>query len=180
MTRFKTIVEQHLADKTNKGNGPGQGKFHPNPRVYNNKYVKHYNRLAKDRSQITPAQRKALQVFKDWTTKKDFIKNVQFVIDFEASKFSDTAATCGAYLKFKEISYNGQILSKEATAEISFIYAIEQDFRNKLIDFYQKNKDDIKSGKIKVVLKGLSRTNGKYQYNNKPGNVKERLDLTDD
>ena len=180
LTRFKTIVEQHLADKTSKGNGPGQGKFHPNPRVYNNKYVKHYNRLAKDRSQITPAQRKALQVFKDWTTKKDFIKNVQFVIDFEASKFSDTAATCGAYLKFKEISYNGQILSKEATAEISFIYAIEQDFRNKLIDFYQKNKDDIKSGKIKVVLKGLSRTNGKYQYNNKPGNVKERLDLTDD
>lgn len=180
LTRFKTIVEQHLADKTNKGNGPGQGKFHPNPRVYNNKYVKHYNRLAKDRSQITPAQRKALQVFKDWTTKKDFIKNVQFVIDFEASKFSDTAATCGAYLKFKEISYNGQILSKEVTAEISFIYAIEQDFRNKLIDFYQKNKDDIKSGKIKVVLKGLSRTNGKYQYNNKPGNVKERLDLTDD
>lgn len=180
LTRFKTIVEQHLADKTSKGNGPGQGKFHPNPRVYNNKYVKHYNRLAKDRSQITPAQRKALQVFKDWTTKKDFIKNVQFVIDFEASKFSDTAATCGAYLKFKEISYNGQILSKEATAEISFIYAVEQDFRNKLIDFYQKNKDDIKSGKIKVVLKGLSRTNGKYQYNNKPGNVKERLDLTDD
>lgn len=180
LTRFKTIVEQHLADKTSKGNGPGQGKFHPNPRVYNNKYVKHYNRLSKDRSQITPAQRKALQVFKDWTTKKDFIKNVQFVIDFEASKFSDTAATCGAYLKFKEISYNGQILSKEATAEISFIYAIEQDFRNKLIDFYQKNKDDIKSGKIKVVLKGLSRTNGKYQYNNKPGNVKERLDLTDD
>ncbi len=180
LTRFKTIVEQHLADKTSKGNGPGQGKFHPNPRVYNNKYVKHYNRLAKDRSQITPAQRKALQVFKDWTTKKDFIKNVQFVIDFEASKFSDTAATCGAYLKFKEISYNGQILSKEATAEISFIYAVELDFRNKLIDFYQKNKDDIKSGKIKVVLKGLSRTNGKYQYNNKPGNVKERLDLTDD
>ena len=83
-------------------------------------------------------------------------------------------------MKFKEISYNGQILSKEATAEISFIYAVEQDFRNKLIDFYQKNKDDIKSGKIKVVLKGLSRTNGKYQYNNKPGNVKERLDLTDD
>lgn len=180
LTRFKTIVEQHLASKSNKGNGPGQGKFHPNPRVYNNEYVKHYNRLAKDRSQITPAQRKALQVFKDWTTKKDFIKNVQFVIDFEASKFSDTAATCGAYLKFKEISYNGQVLSKEATAEISFIYAEEKDFRNKLIDFYQKNKDDIKSGKIKVVLKGLSRTNGKYQYNNKPGNVKDRLDLTDE
>ena len=89
--------------------------------------------------------------------------------------------TTGPILKFKSITYNGEKLSPTATLNVSFLWSIDQgpqSLRERLIQYYQDNYEDIKSGKKKIILKNVQRTNGKLQFDAQLGNAIDRLDLS--
>ena len=162
---------------------PSGNKFNAPHRIYDDEELKHYDHTAQDPKFLNESQKKELQTFKDWTTQKDFAQNVQFEIDFEGSGFMYGVSTAGQRLKFKSISYNGKKLSPAAVGNISFMWSVDQSnqsLRQRLIQCYNDNYDDIKSGKKKIILKNIQRTNGKLLFNNPAGNVQERLDLSND
>ena len=159
---------------------PGN-KFNAPHRIYDDEELKHYNHTMPDPKFIDQKQKQELQKFKDWTTKKDFAQNVQFEIDFEGSGFMYEVLTTGPILKFKSITYNGEKLSPVATLNVSFLWSIDQgpqSLRERLIQYYQDNYEDIKSGKKKIILKNVQRTNGKLQFDAQLGNAIDRLDLS--
>lgn len=159
---------------------PGN-KFNAPHRIYDDEELKHYNHTMPDPKFIDEKQKQELQKFKDWTTKKDFAQNVQFEIDFEGSGFMYGVLTTGPILKFKSITYNGEKLSPVATLNVSFLWSIDQgpqSLRERLIQYYQDNYEDIKSGKKKIILKNVQRTNGKLQFDAQLSNAIDRLDLS--
>lgn len=167
----------------NEGITSNSKKFNAPHRVYNDEELKHYNHTAQDPKFLNNQQKKELQIFKDWTTQPDFAQNVQFEIDFDASGFIHGVPTAGARLKFKSISYNGVKLSSSAVQNISFMWSVDQDassLRQRLIQCFNDNYDDIKSGKKKIVLKNVQRTNGKLLFGDVSKNVQEALELSDE
>lgn len=167
----------------NEGLTPNSKKFNAPHRIYDDEELKHYNHTAQDPKFLNAQQKKELQTFKDWTTRPDFAQNVQFEIDFDASGFIHGVPTAGTRLKFKSISYNGVKLSPSAVQNISFMWSVDQDassLRQRLIQCFNDNYDDIKSGKKKIILKNVQRTNGKLLFGDTSKNVQEALELSDE
>lgn len=180
--RIQEALKEQTGQESQKLNVvPESSKFNAPHRVRDAKELEHYNHTAPDPRFLNEKDKKALHVFKDWTTQKDFAQNVQFEIDFEGSKFIHGVATTGPRLKFKSITYNGIQLPPNVVANIAFLWSVDQDvnsLRNRLIQYYNDNYEDIISGKKKVILKNIQRTNGVISYTNQLGNVQERLDLS--
>lgn len=183
------VIEEISEQKKRRAAGEGphadRSKFKIPHRVHDASLVSAYNRTAPIQNKSTiPEIAEDIELFKQWTTEPDFLEHVQFEVDFTSGKDHFIAGVAGPNsLHFKSISYKGHTLHPGAVASIIFYWANDTtntSLRNRLLDFYTKNKADIISGKKKVVLTNLSRTNGVLQYNNPLTNVQSALELDED
>lgn len=187
ITSAEEHINEYIANRQQPGNDqsvtPNSEKFKAPHRIYDDSELQNYNHTDQDPKWLNDEQKKRLQKFKDWTTQKDFVENVIFEIDFDTSGFIKGVATMGQHLKFKSISYKGEQLPADVVSFIGMKMVVDNDptsLRNKLIQYFNENYDDIKSGKKRVVLNNVSRTNGKLIFGKQFGNVKDKLSLSDE
>lgn len=187
ITAVEERINEYVANKQQSGNDqpttPNSEKFKAPHRIYDDSELQNYNHTDQDPKWLNNEQKKRLQKFKDWTTQKDFAKNVIFEIDFDASGFIKGVATMGQHLKFKSISYKGEQLPADVVSFIGMKMVVDNDptsLRNKLIQYFNENYEDVKSGKKRIVLNNVSRTNGKLVFGKQFGNVKDKLSLSDE
>ncbi len=169
----KNIEEQHKQE----GPAADPSKFKAPHRIHDSSLISQYNHTAPIQSSILEDVRRDLELFKNWTTEPDFLEHVQFEVDFSNENRRDhfiKGVSAPKHLRFKSITYKGHSLCKGAVQSIIFYWAIGQgnvSLRDKLLECFNQNYEDLVSGKKKVILKGLSRTNGVLQYNNPLTNV---------
>lgn len=165
---------------TQHSEGPTKSKFNPNERFRDREEAKKHNSIATNKSVTSPIVLKEIELFKKWTCDPDFLNSVRFEIDFKKSGFIKNVATCGNRLYFSQISYKGQKISEGTLGALYMLFNADQKLRNKLIDLYMANHEDIDSGKAKVVLSDLTRTNGIFQFDGQERGVKQAVNLTDE
>lgn len=164
---------------TQHSEGPTKEKFNPNERFRDREEAKKHNSIAVNKSVTNPIVLKEIELFKKWTCDPDFLNTVRFEIDFKKSGFIKNVATCGNRLYFSQISYKGQKISEGTLGALYMLFNVDQKLRNKLIDLYMANHEDIDSGKAKVILSDLTRTNGIFQFDGQERGVKQAINLTD-
>lgn len=166
---------------TQRAQGPTERKFNPNERFRDREEAKKHNSIAiNDKFVTNPAVLKEIELFKKWTCNPDFINSVRFEIDFKKSGFIKNVATCGNRLYFSQISYKGQKISEATLRALYMLFNADQKLRTQLINLYMANHEDIDSGKAKVVLSDLTRTNGVFQFDGQERGVKQVVNLTDE
>lgn len=182
------VIEATTEQKKRRAAGEGpradRSKFKIPHRVHDSSLVSIYDRTAPIQNKsIIPEVSRDIELFKQWTTEPDFLEHVQFEVDFTSGKDHFIAGVSAPNsLHFKSISYKGYTLHPGAVASIIFYWSNDQtvtSLRNRLLEYFTKNKEGITNGKKKVILTNLSRTNGVLQYNNPLTNVQKALQLND-